>query len=59
MLLDPRAVLRLCIGSTALIWMMLVFTAVMGRASLLGYALVTLSIVNTGYLYWRYKGIVW
>lgn len=58
-MIDPRSALNLCVGSTALVWMMLIFTAVCGRPSPLGYALVTLCIANTSYLYWRYKGIVW
>ena len=58
-MIDPRSALNLCVGSTALVWIMLVLTAALGRPSGLGYALVTLCITSTSYLYWRYKGIVW
>lgn len=59
-MLDPRYALNICIASTGTIWILMVLAAVVGvEPSGLSYALLTLNIISTLFVYQRYRGLFW
>ncbi len=59
-MLDPRYSLNICLAATGTIWVLMVVGAALGAPpSGLSYALLTLNIASTMFVYNRYRGLFW